>query len=243
MKRFYKEAGTAAEDGAYRVTLDGRGVKTQGGRPQLVPTDALAEALAAEWAAQGEEIDASAFVLRDLADLALDVIGPDRMGSIATLLRYAETDTLCYRADPDEPLHARQQELWEPLLAAAEARYDIHFERISGILHHPQPAETLKRLEAVLTARDDFALAALTTLTTLAASLTVGLAALEPDANIAALWQAAELEAEWQADLWGRDAEAEARQAKRFAAFSAAAHFAALAHQGLGQLAENAGQA
>lgn len=229
MKRFYKEAGIAAEDGGFHVTLDGRGVKTQGGRAQLVPSMALAEALAAEWSAQGEEIDPAAFVLRDLADLALDVIGPDRAGAIATLLRYAETDTLCYRADPDEPLHARQQELWEPLLAAAEARYDIHFERISGVLHRPQPAETLKRLETVLAAQDHFALAALTTLTTLAASLTVGLAALERQTDIAALWQAAELEAEWQAQLWGRDGEAEARQAKRFAAFSAAARFVQLA--------------
>jgi len=229
VKRFYKQAGIAAEGGAFRGTLDGRGVKTQGGQPQLVPTAALAEALAGEWAAQGEEIDPAAFVLRDLADLALDVIGPDRAGAIATLLRYAETDTLCYRADPDEPLHARQQELWEPLLTAAEARYDIHFERISGVLHRPQPAETLKRLETVLAAKDDFALAALTTLTTLAASLTVGLAALEPRADVPALWQAAELEAEWQAQLWGRDSEAETRQAKRFAAFSAAARFAELA--------------
>lgn len=229
MRRFYKQAGIAAEGGAFRVTLDGRGVKTQGGQPQLVPTAALAEALAGEWSAQGEEIDPAAFVLRDLADLALDVIGPDRAGAIATLLRYAETDTLCYRADPDEPLHARQQELWEPLLTAAEARYDIHFERISGVLHRPQPAETLKRLETVLAAKDDFALAALTTLTTLAASLTVGLAALEPRADVPALWQAAELEAEWQAQLWGRDSEAETRQAKRFAAFSAAARFAELA--------------
>ncbi|MFN3515664.1 MAG: ATP12 family protein [Novosphingobium sp.] len=229
MKRFYKQAEIAAEGGAFRVTLDGRGVKTQGGRAQLVPTAALAEALAAEWSAQGEEIDPAAFVLRDLADLALDVIGPDRAGAIAALLRYAETDTLCYRADPDEPLHARQHEVWEPLLTAAEARHAIRFERISGVLHRPQPAETLKRLEAVLAAKDEFALAALTTLTTLAASLVVGLAALEPQADSAALWQAAELEAEWQAQLWGRDSEAEARQARRFAAFSAAARFAQLA--------------
>lgn len=229
MKRFYKEAGAAAADGAFRVMLDGRGVKTQGGRAQLVPSAALANALAAEWAAQGEQLDPAGFVLRDLADVALDMIAPDRAGAIATLLRYAETDTLCYRADPEEPLHARQGELWEPLLAAAEARYGIRFARVSGVLHQAQPPETLKRLGVVLNAQSDFTLAALTTLTTLAASLVVGLAALEPDADIAALWQAAELEAEWQAELWGRDDEAEARQEKRFAAFSAAAQFAALA--------------
>lgn len=228
MKRFYKDVSVAAEGIGWRVLLDGRAVKTQGGRAQLVPTDALAAAQAAEWAAQGEEIDPATIVLRDLADYAIDVIGPDRAAAITDLLRYAETDTLCYRAEPDEPFHARQVEVWEPLLKAAEARWDVHFERVSGVLHRPQPDGTLKRLEGVLTAQDDFALAALVTLTTLPASLVIGLSALEPGADLAALWHAAELEEAWQAEQWGSDAEAEARQARRLAAFEAAARFAGL---------------
>lgn len=229
MKRFYRETAAAEQPGGWQVTLDGRGVKTQGGRPQLLPTRALADALAAEWAAQGEEIDPASFVLRDLADVALDVIAPDRADAVATLLRYAETDTLCYRADPGEPLLDRQAEVWEPLLAAAEARWDVHFERISGVIHRPQPAATLRRLEAVLGAKDDFALAALTTLTTLAASLVTGLAALDPASDPAALWDAANLEEDWQAALWGKDAEAEARRQRRAATFAAAARFHRLA--------------
>jgi chaperone required for assembly of F1-ATPase len=58
MKRFYKEATFGATEGGWRVLLDGRPIKTAGGRPQVVPTSVLAEALAAEWAAQGEQIDA-----------------------------------------------------------------------------------------------------------------------------------------------------------------------------------------
>ncbi|HOB15344.1 MAG TPA: ATP12 family protein [Novosphingobium sp.] len=228
MKRFYKDAAFSAEGSGWRVTLDGRGVKSPGGRPQVVPSPALAEALAAEWAAQGEEIDPAAFVLRDLADYAIDVVATGRDSLIATLLGYAETDTLCYRADPEEPLHARQLAVWEPLLLAAESRWDVRFQRVCGIVHRPQPGETLGRLKAALTAYDDFSLAALNTLTSLAASLVIGLAALEPDADIAALWQAAELEENWQAEQWGLDAEAEARQARRFAGFAAAARFAEL---------------
>ncbi|MCC6925008.1 ATP12 family chaperone protein [Novosphingobium sp.] len=229
MKRFWTAVAIAEADGAFQVTLDGRAVKTQGKRAQLVPSRPLAEALAAEWAAQGEEVDPARFVLRDLADLAIDVIAPDRGAAIAALLRYAETDTLCYRADPEDALHQRQAELWDPLLAAAEARWDVHFERVAGVIHRAQPAATLDRLQAVLAAESDFALAALTTLTALAASLVVGLAALQPDADAAALWQAAELEEAWQAELWGKDHEAEDRRARRFAAFSAALDFARLA--------------
>jgi chaperone required for assembly of F1-ATPase len=43
------------------------------------------------------------------------------------------------------------------------------------------------------------------------------------------LWNAANLEEDWQAELWGKDAEAEARRAKRFSDFEAAMRFARLA--------------
>ncbi|MDP3905813.1 ATP12 family chaperone protein [Novosphingobium sp.] len=225
MKRFYKEAGAAPVAGGWQVTLDGRGIKTAGGRPQLVPTEAAVTLLAREWAEQGEDIDASRFVLRDLADYALDVVAGDRADVIATLLRYAETDTLCYRAEAGEPLEARQIEAWEPLLKAAEARWDIQFERIGGVIHCPQPAATLKRLEAVVQVETDFTLAALNTLTTLAASLVIGLAALAPDADAGALWDIANLEEDWQAELWGKEQEYLDHRARRLRTFAAAMEF------------------
>lgn len=228
MKRFYRDVSLGEAEGGWRVLLDGRGIKTQGGKAQEVPTRALAEALAAEWAGQGEEIDPARFMLRDLADHAIDMVAPGRPAAIAALLRYAETDTLCYRAEPDEPLHARQLAEWEPLLKAAEVRWDVHFERISGVIHRPQPPATLARLEAVLAAQSDFNLAALNTLASLAASLVVGLAALAPDADAEVLWAAANLEEDWQAELWGQDAEAQALRSRRLATFAAAIKFARL---------------
>ena len=226
MKRFWTEAAVAEAGDKFGVALDGRAVKTQGGRVLAVPSRDLAEALAAEWAAQGAVIDPAKFALRDLADLAIDVIAPGRAAAIAALLRFAETDTLCYRAELDEPLHQRQVELWEPLLGAAEARLDLQFSRISGVIHQPQPPETLRRLEQVLSAEDDFALAALTTLASLAASLVIALAALQPDADPVRLWNAANLEEDWQTEQWGQDSDAMALRARRLGIFSAAVLFA-----------------
>ena len=236
MKRFYKQVAVAPAEGGeggWRVLLDGRPIKTAGGLPQVVPTSALADAMADEWAEQGEDIDPAGFVLRDMADYAIDIAGRDRAGVIRELLPFAETDTLCYRAEEGEALHERQLAVWEPLLAAAEARWDIRFERVGGVIHRAQPVETVARLEAVLADQSDFALAALRTLASLAASLIIGLAALEPDApdglGAEALWQAANLEEDWQAELWGKDSEAEALRARRFRAFAAAMRFAELA--------------
>jgi chaperone required for assembly of F1-ATPase len=148
---------------------------------------------------------------------------------IREIVPYAETDTLCYRGDEGEPLAERQREVWEPLLTAAEQRWDVHFERVGSIIHRPQPAATLARMEAVLTAESDFTLAALRTLSSLACSLVIALAAIVPGADAEALWDAANLEEDWQAELWGKDAEAEERRARRFASFAAAMRFAELA--------------
>lgn len=229
MKRFYREAAVEPAGDGWRVALDGRAIKTARGAAQVVPTRALAEALAAEWAGQGDEIDPAAFAMRDMADYAIDVVRADRAEAIGRLLAFAETDTLCYRADPDEPLYRRQHATWEPLVIALEAREDIRLERVSGVIHRAQPPASLARLRERLESLDDFTLTALQTMASLTASLCVGLAALEEDADPAALWAAANLEEEWQSELWGRDAEAEARMKKRGDEFARAREFARLA--------------
>jgi len=229
MKRFWREVSIDADGTGWRVALDGRPIRTQQGAAQVVPTVKLAETLAAEWRAQGETIDPAGFVHRDLADYAIDVVAPTRTEAITRILAYAESDTLCYRAEPDEPLGIRQRAEWEPLLKAAEARHGVRFERVAGIIHRRQPEATSAALRAVLETQDIFTLAALNTLASLAASLVVALAALDPDADAEALWAAANLEEDWQAEQWGADAEAQALRARRLAEFSAAIRFAGLA--------------
>lgn len=231
IRRFYKDVTLAAQPVGWQVMLDGRGMKTVGGAAQLVPTQALGEALAAEWRQQGETIDPASLPLRDMADYAIDMVAPDPDAVAQGLVAYAETDTLCYRADPDEPFYARQIEVWEPLLSAFEAAHGIALVRVSGVLHRPQPAPALAALHARLTVLDPFALAGVEAMTKLAASLVTALAALEArgEEEPLALWQAVCLEEEWQADLWGRDWEAEERRARREADFLRACAFVRLA--------------
>ncbi len=229
MKRFYTTVSVQSEAGGYRVCLDGRGIRTQGGQPQIVPGEALAQAMAAEWADQGDEIDTTRFVFRDMADYALDVVTPQFAQTVTDLLPYGETDTLCYRAEPDEALAAHQRLLWEPLVTMAEARLGVEFVRVCGIIHKPQSPATMAALRGELEALSPFALAALHNTASLSASLIVGLAALDPQADLVALWDAASAEEDWQASLWGKDEEALARRTRRGEAFAQAARFAHLA--------------
>lgn len=229
MKRFYHEVTLEQVSAGFRILLDGRAIKTQGGAAQVVPAAALGQAMVAEWVDQGETIDLAQFVFRDMADYAIDVVAPDPGATIDALSRYAGSDALCYRGFPDEPIASRQHEQWEPLVNSAEARFGVYFTRISGVMPRPQPPETIAAITAYIGCLDPFALAALRNLAGLAASVIIGLAALEPDAPLAALWDAASLEELWQAELWGKEPEAEARRARQRADFLAAARFAELA--------------
>ena len=228
MKRFYTDVAVTEADGGWQITLEGRGVKTVKGAPQLLPTQSLAERLASEWADQGEKIDPKTLPLRDMADYALDIVSPDPSTLAEKLTAYGDTDTLLYRADPEDALYSRQQEVWEPIVAGFEEREGVSLTRISGIVHRPQDQSVLARLGARLNAIEPFALAGIEAMTTLSASLITGLSASLPEADPAALWEAASLEEEWQADLWGRDEEAEERRAKRQADFLLACEFTRL---------------
>jgi chaperone required for assembly of F1-ATPase len=211
MKRFWKEV--AVEDG--EVRLDGRPVRTPGRAPLALPA-ALAEAVAEEWRGVGETLDPRAMPLTGLANAAIDRIAPDTATFAAGLAAYGETDLLCYRAEGPDDLVARQQAAWDPILAWARERYDVHVETTTGIVHRPQPAATLTRLGEAVASRDAFALAGLSPVVTTTGTLIGALALAEGAINADTLWTAAHVDEDWQAEQWGHDPlAAEARAGKR----------------------------
>ncbi|WP_066555685.1 ATP12 family chaperone protein [Croceicoccus bisphenolivorans] len=228
MKRFYREATVLGVEGGWQVALDTRPLKTQGGKAQVVPTQALADALAAEWNAQGEEIDPATFPLRDMVDYAIDRVATDPEIAIAAILPYGDTDTLCYRADAGDSLRKRQEEAWEPVLRTIEEREGLAFTRAEGVLHAPQAEATMARLRAIVAAFDPLTLVAVQNMASIAASLTIALASLEDGADIDALFAAANLEEDWQAIQWGWNGDALARRDGRLAGFTLAAKLAQL---------------
>lgn len=218
MRRFWKEVGVDAERG---VRLDGKPLRTPGRVPLLLPNRALAEAVADEWRTSGETVDPQAMPLTGLANAAIDRIAPDPTRFAAGLAAYGESDLLCYRADQPDELAARQAAAWTPLLDWARARYDVHFEIVTGIMHRAQPPATLARLGEAVAARGAFELAALSPVVTISGSLVAALALLEGAAEPDAIWTAAHVDEDFQADRWGRDPLAEAARAARQRDFAA----------------------
>lgn len=225
MRRFWTSAEVVERDEGYGIELDNRPIKTPARAEMLVPTKALAEAIAAEWNDCGETVNPRAMPLTGLANAAIDRIAPDLANYAAGIAGYGESDLTCYRAEGPELLIRWQAESWDVLLAWARRRFDVDFTCVSGVMHVPQPAETVRKLAHAVALLDAFHLAGLSPLVTIGGSLVAGLAVLEDMMPAEAAWEAVSLDERWQLEQWGDDPEARAALDARRRDFLAAARF------------------
>jgi len=228
MKRFYKQAGVVPVAAGHGVTLDGRLVKTPGKRDLVVPSPALAAAMAGEWEAQQGEIRRETMPLTRLAGVTLDRGSIEREAVVQKAAGYAGTDLVCYRATRPPALVARQDAVWQPLIDWATERYDAPLVVTNGVIPASQPAASLAALAAVVAAHGDFALTALHAATTACGSLVIALALLEGRLDAAEAFAASQLDESYQIEAWGEDGEQAKRRAALASEIEAAAQFISL---------------
>lgn len=214
MKRFYEQVSTAsAGDGnGFEVHLDGRGVRTPMRRPLQVPSAPLADAIAGEWRAQGEEIDVESMPLTRISATAVDRVADDRAGYIDQIAAFGGTDLVCYRAQAPAELVARQARIWQPMLDWAAATFGGELVVTDGLLPVDQPPESLARLRTAVADHDLYELAALGVVTSASGSLVVALALSKGHVDAATAFDVSQLDESYQVELWGEEAEAQARR-------------------------------
>ena len=220
-KRFYKEAGVADAEGGFAITLDGKPIRTPSGRQVVIPARALADAVAAEWAAQSEAIDPVTMPLTRIANSVVEGV-VDRIELVSDdLAKYFETDLLFYRAGHPEGLVAREAAHWDPVLFWAAEALGAHFILSEGIMHVKQPDEALRAARDALPG-DAWSVAALHVVTTLTGSALLALVLAHGVRDADQAWAAAHVDEDWNIDQWGVDDEAAARRATRLRDFQAA---------------------
>jgi chaperone required for assembly of F1-ATPase len=213
-----------AEDGAHVLRLDGKRANTPGRNVIAVASSAIADAIAAEWAGQGEYIDPGAMPVTRLVNSAIDGVSA-RMAEVRdSVLAYAGTDLLYYRAGEPEGLVAKQREAWDPLIAWAEHRFAGRFILAEGVVHVTQPERTLAAIRSEMSGYvEPLRLAGLHLATTLSGSALIALALSTREIGVEAAWAAAHVDEDWNISQWGEDVEAMERRARRYDDFRAAA--------------------
>ena len=223
-RRFYQEVATKAERGeGAALLLDGKTVRTPGKAPLVLPTPALAEAVAEEWRAQGERIDPATMPLTKLANSAIDGVAGREQEVIEDIVAHAGADLLCYRANGPQGLVEAQGKHWDPVLAWAKEALEAPLVRVDGIVHAAQPEGALDKIKTYLKGFDAFSLAALHVMTALAGSALLALAVALGRMTPEEAWAAAHVDEDWQTSQWGEDAEAASRRQNRWRDFAAAA--------------------
>ncbi len=231
-KRFYETATVGGGGDGFEVLLDGRPVNTPARRRVLAPVRALAEALASEWASQGETINPASMPLTRLTNTVIDGVADQMMAVEAELMKYAASDLICYRAGEPEGLVAAQAGAWDPILNFARDQLGARLALAEGVMFVAQSDEALLALTTA--ARDcvgkgpaaAFRLAALYEITTLTGSLAMALALAHGAISVESAWAAAHVDEDFQMRAWGADAEALARRERRFVDMQAAAFMA-----------------
>lgn len=213
-KRFYKEVSLQPGEGGWSVLLDGRPVKTPAKRALQVPSETLAQALAAEWSAQETVIDPFTMPITRILHVALDRIEGVREGAAEEVAKFGRTDLLSHRAD-ESGLAARQAELWDPYLEWAKTALDAPLNAAATVLALEQPESSIEALKARALAQDDLRLTALVSVTPILGSAILAFALLEGEADAEAVWTAARVDDDYQTERWGEDSEAALSAANR----------------------------
>jgi len=225
VKRFWKNAAVTQDEAGWGVALDGRPVRTPARAAFAVPTAALAQAIAAEWDAQGETINPRAMPLTGLANAAIDRVAADHAGFASRLAAYGESDLIAYRADGPASLLAAQAQAWDDWAAWLARRFDVSLIITSGILHVAQPPETLARIQAAFAVFTPFQLAPLDPIVSITGSAVLALAVADGALEADAAYDAAHVDARWQELHWGRDPLAEQAEQLRREDLAAACRF------------------
>jgi chaperone required for assembly of F1-ATPase len=221
-RRFYAHAKALGTSTGFGVSLDDKPIHTPKARPLVAPTLALAEAIAAEWQAQQDQIDPATMPLTRLANAIIDGVA-EMPGEVrAEIEKYLGTDLLFYRADSPEKLRQLQARHWDPVLDWAREALAADFKLGQGVVHVTQP-QAAREAAAAAIPNDPWLLGAVNVITTLTGSALLALAMLRGQLSAEQAWQAAHVDEDWNMEQWGRDEMSLDRRAFRLAEFQAAA--------------------
>ncbi len=202
MKRVYTMASYNKTEDGFVIQLDGKTVKTPLGQPLAAPNKTIADAIVKEWVSQGDQIIPDSMPITQFLTTALDRTR-ERDAITKSLLKYLDTDLLCYRVKEPAELAKKQKEVWDRWLTWFDEQFESPLEVTYGIDALTQDPDTHKQIWNYLEALDEYYFTVLQVVTSLTGSIVLGLAFLEHEATPEDVFNAAELEEIYHAEIAG----------------------------------------
>jgi chaperone required for assembly of F1-ATPase len=204
MKRFYTLASHKKTSEGYEIQLDGKVIKTPSGQLMLAPSKALADAVVLEWSAQQEKVKPETMPLTQLLTTAIDKIR-DRTAITDSMMRYLDTDLVCYWTKEPEELAKLQKENWGRWVKWFDEHFEVPLDTTTKIDAIKQDPEAHKRVWNYIEALDDYYFTVLHVMTSLSGSLVLALAFSEGDISPEEIFEASYLEELYRGGIYNED--------------------------------------
>ena len=202
MRRFYKLVSIDKVDGGYHILLDGRPVKTKSGTHLHAANKAIAMHIMTEWAQQREDILPDTMPFTQILNTKIDRVSKEREVMSASVLKYLDTDLICYFADEPQELIAQQKDKWQIWLDWFEKKFGYKLQTTTGLAALAQDASVHNSVAEHVNALDDERFTILQLVTSVSGSLILGLALVEGEANAKQLFDACFVEEAFREKLY-----------------------------------------
>lgn len=200
-----------------QVVLDGRPIKTPLRKVLLLPTEATAFVVALEWESQASQIAPHLMPATRIAMSAVDQMPVLREKTVGQIMRFLETDTVCFREEPEKyttsnVLTTKQEETWDPIIEWFSKEFEIEPLETTYYFHVTHPEETTAALRKHIESLDDWELAAFDAAASSLKSFVLAAALLKYRVSPADALSASRLEETHQQDEWGYEKGADAHE-------------------------------
>lgn len=204
MKRFYNLVSTKNIDDGFAIQLDGKVVQTPMGQDLVAPTQSLADAIVLEWTAQEEKVKPDIMPHTQMLITALDKIR-DRAEITKSVMRYLDTDLVCYWTSAPEELAKLQKEVWGRWVKWFDDHYEVPLDTTKKLEAITQDEEAHKRVWNYIESLDDYYFTVLHIMTSLSGSLVLALAFTEGEITPEEIFDASYLEELFKGDIYNEE--------------------------------------
>lgn len=179
MKRFYKMVSVEQKNGEYQILLDGRAIKTKSGKALSCFNQNIANKVMREWAEQKETIIPDNMPFTQIENTRLDHVAIKRAEMTRNVLRYFDTDLICYLAENPEELVLEQNKIWSPWRAWFSKKFGYELLTTNGLSALSQDKKAHQSIEDYIANLDEIHFTILQMITSISGSVILGLAFME----------------------------------------------------------------
>lgn len=205
MKRFYKLVSTSKRADGHHILLDGKPVKTKSGVFLSAPNEAIAHVLVEEWAAQREEVIPDSMPLTQIINTQIDRVAVEREAMMRAILKYLDTDLICYVAQEPKELVEQQNAAWSSWRDWFKDKFGVQLETTTGLAALKQSAEAHEQVIFHVQDLDDARFTVLQLVTAGSGSLVLALAFVDRQAKTQDILSAAFVEEDYKDQIYAAE--------------------------------------